>query len=134
MLLFLSYSYTLYKLIKIAKLFQWLMSENIVPCLANLFKPEHGADVHCNVSQLLCDVVRTDRDSLLDHPDTNCLLTALETPETIRLILENILSEPRTESSLVGGVQFLLVLFDQSGRFVNISKVDAYFFFIACTT
>uniref|UniRef100_A0A6M2DRT2 Putative sap family cell cycle dependent phosphatase-associated protein n=1 Tax=Xenopsylla cheopis TaxID=163159 RepID=A0A6M2DRT2_XENCH len=94
----------------------WLMSENIVPCLANLFKPEHGADVHCNVSQLLCDVVRTDRDSLLDHPDTNCLLTALETPETIRLILENILSEPRTESSLVGGVQFLLVLFDQSGR------------------
>lgn len=95
-----------------------MINENIVTCLADLLKPEHGCDVHCNVSQLLCDVVRADRDAVAEHADTNCILSKLETPETISLILQNILEPPMMESSIVGGIQFLLVLLDQHERFV----------------
>lgn len=75
--------------------------------------PKIDSDRHYNVSQLLCDVLRISREALNDHRErmeSDPILTRLESPETVTLLLNQILDVDRSETSIIGGIQVLLAL------------------------
>ncbi|XP_050314209.1 serine/threonine-protein phosphatase 6 regulatory subunit 3 isoform X2 [Anthonomus grandis grandis] len=93
----------------------WLDSQRVIQKLISLFDPKVDKDRHDNVAQLLCDFLRTARDTQRGcterlFPDP--LLNTLESPETIKGLLNEMLFKEKCESSIVGGISLLLVLLD----------------------
>ncbi|GLV33771.1 fiery mountain [Carabus blaptoides fortunei] len=111
-------------------LLNWLDSQRLVQSLIALFDPKVDTERHHNASQLLCDVLRISRDALNDHRermDTDPILARLESPETVSLLLDQMLGEEKSESSIVGGIQVLLALLGHKNSFNdNLAYNNAY--------
>ncbi|XP_019865401.1 serine/threonine-protein phosphatase 6 regulatory subunit 3 isoform X2 [Aethina tumida] len=93
----------------------WLDSQRVMQSLVSLLNPKIDNERHYNVAQLLCDFIKTARDSLrnsTERADPDPLLNTLESPETISLLLDQILNEEKSETAIVGGIQVLLALLD----------------------
>ncbi|CAH1990070.1 unnamed protein product [Acanthoscelides obtectus] len=93
----------------------WLDSQRIMQSLVSLLNPKVDKERHYNVAQLLCDFIRTARDTLrnsTERVDPDPLLNTLESTETVSLLLDNILGEEKVDSAIVGGIQVLLSLLD----------------------
>ncbi|XP_074101639.1 phosphatase 6 regulatory subunit 1-like protein fmt isoform X2 [Cotesia typhae] len=94
----------------------WLDTQQLVQRLIKLLSSEANSDKHTNAAQLLCDIVKLAREYRLtctERTDPDPILNTLESEETVSLILETILSGEHKESSIVGGIQVLLVLLGQ---------------------
>ncbi|ENN79829.1 hypothetical protein YQE_03652, partial [Dendroctonus ponderosae] len=93
----------------------WLDSERIIQQLICLLNPKVEKKRHDNVAQLLCDFLRTAKDvqrSWNERADPDPLLLTLESSETIKLLLDQMFDDGKCESSIVGGIQILMVLLD----------------------
>ncbi|VEN40012.1 unnamed protein product [Callosobruchus maculatus] len=93
----------------------WLDSQRIMQSLVSLLNPKIDKERHYNVAQLLCDFIRTARDTLrnsTERVDPDPLLNTLESDETVTLLLDNIFEEEKVDSAIVGGIQVLLSLLD----------------------
>ncbi|XP_066256596.1 serine/threonine-protein phosphatase 6 regulatory subunit 3 isoform X2 [Euwallacea similis] len=93
----------------------WLDSQRIIQQLVCLLNPRIEKERHDNVAQLLCDFLRTSRDSRRsfdERVDPDPLLNTLEAPETVKLLLDQLFEDERSESSIVGGITVLLSLLD----------------------
>ncbi|KAB0796919.1 hypothetical protein PPYR_10980 [Photinus pyralis] len=94
---------------------KWLNSQQVMQSLVSLLDPSVDSERHYNVAQLLCDFIKTSRESLKtafkeNYP--NPLLDTLESPETISLLIDHMLGEDKVESCIVGGIQVLLLLLE----------------------
>ncbi|XP_063987263.1 serine/threonine-protein phosphatase 6 regulatory subunit 3 isoform X2 [Diachasmimorpha longicaudata] len=94
----------------------WLDNQQLVQQLINLLAPTTDSSRHANAAQLLCDIINSAREFRITcterlYPDP--ILHALESEETASLLLDTILSNEHVESSIVGGIQVLLVLLSQ---------------------
>lgn len=88
----------------------WLDSQNIIQQLVCLLNPQVEKERHDNVAQLLCDFLVAARENQrIFDPDP--LLKTLESPETIKLLLDQLFENEKCESSIVGGIAVLLSLF-----------------------
>lgn len=94
----------------------WLDSQHLVQRLVKLLAPTSEVAKHANAAQLLCDMVTVARDTQrisTERADPDPILNTLESGETVSLLLETILTAEKVESSIVGGIQVLLVLLGQ---------------------
>ncbi|KAG5342120.1 PP6R3 phosphatase, partial [Acromyrmex charruanus] len=94
----------------------WLDSQHLVQRLVKLLAPTSEVAKHANAAQLLCDMVTVARETQrtsTERADPDPILNTLESGETVSLLLETILTAEKVESSIVGGVQVLLVLLGQ---------------------
>ncbi|KAG5321123.1 PP6R2 phosphatase, partial [Pseudoatta argentina] len=94
----------------------WLDSQHLVQRLVKLLAPTSEVAKHANAAQLLCDMVTVARETQrtsTERADPDLILNTLESGETVSLLLETILTAEKVESSIVGGVQVLLVLLGQ---------------------
>ncbi|XP_012539453.1 serine/threonine-protein phosphatase 6 regulatory subunit 3 isoform X1 [Monomorium pharaonis] len=101
----------------------WLDSQHLVQRLVKLLAPTSEAAKHANAAQLLCDMVTVARETQrtsTERADPDPILNTLESGETVSLLLETILTTEKVESSIVGGIQVLLVLLGQ--RVSNVSN------------
>ncbi|CAG9856182.1 unnamed protein product [Phyllotreta striolata] len=96
----------------------WLDSQRVVQSLISLLNPDVDSDRHYNVAQLLCDFIRIARDNQknsVERVDPDPLLNTLESAETVSLLLDSMFTKgERSESAIVGGIQVLLALLDNS--------------------
>lgn len=93
----------------------WLDSQRIMQSLVSLLNPQVDSERHFYVAQLLCDFIKIARENLrnsTERADPDPLLNTLESPETVSLLLDNILGEDKSETAIVGGIQVLLALLD----------------------
>ncbi|XP_060519578.1 serine/threonine-protein phosphatase 6 regulatory subunit 3 isoform X2 [Cylas formicarius] len=93
----------------------WLDSQMIIQKLVIMLNPKMEKEKHDNVAQLLCDFIRIARDSSrisTERADLDPLVNTLESSETICLLLDQIFSDEKCESAIVGGIQVLLALLD----------------------
>ncbi|XP_011062031.1 PREDICTED: serine/threonine-protein phosphatase 6 regulatory subunit 3 isoform X4 [Acromyrmex echinatior] len=94
----------------------WLDSQHLVQRLVKLLAPTSEVAKHANAAQLLCDMVTVARETQrtsTERADPDPILNTLESGETVSLLLETILTAEKVESSIVGGIQVLLVLLGQ---------------------
>ncbi|XP_024877270.1 serine/threonine-protein phosphatase 6 regulatory subunit 3 isoform X2 [Temnothorax curvispinosus] len=94
----------------------WLDSQHLVQRLVKLLAPTSEVAKHANAAQLLCDMVMVARETQrtsTERADPDPILNTLESGETVSLLLETILTAEKVESSIVGGIQVLLVLLGQ---------------------
>ncbi|KAF5276505.1 hypothetical protein FQA39_LY06574 [Lamprigera yunnana] len=94
----------------------WLDSQQLMQSLVSLMDPTIDSERHYNVAQLLCDFIKTARENLNTATERKCsdpLLNTIESSETISLLLDHMLNEPKKESCIVGGIQVLLALLDE---------------------
>ncbi|KAL0133154.1 hypothetical protein PUN28_000723 [Cardiocondyla obscurior] len=94
----------------------WLDSQHLVQRLVKLLAPTSEVAKHANAAQLLCDMVTVARETQrtsIERADPDPILNTLESGETVSLLLETILTAEKVESSIVGGIQVLLVLLGQ---------------------
>lgn len=94
----------------------WLDSQHLVQRLVKLLAPTSEVAKHANAAQLLCDMVTVARETQrtsTERADPDPILNTLESGETVSLLLETILTVEKVESSIVGGIQVLLVLLGQ---------------------
>ncbi|XP_011866447.1 PREDICTED: serine/threonine-protein phosphatase 6 regulatory subunit 3 isoform X2 [Vollenhovia emeryi] len=94
----------------------WLDSQHLVQRLVKLLAPTSEVAKHANAAQLLCDMVTVARETQrtsTERADPDPILNTLESGETVSLLLETILTTEKVESSIVGGIQVLLVLLGQ---------------------
>ncbi|XP_025993083.1 serine/threonine-protein phosphatase 6 regulatory subunit 3 isoform X2 [Solenopsis invicta] len=94
----------------------WLDSQHLVQRLVKLLAPTSEVAKHANAAQLLCDMVTVARETQrtsTERTDPDPILNTLESGETVSLLLETILTTEKMESSIVGGIQVLLVLLGQ---------------------
>ncbi|CAG9763286.1 unnamed protein product [Ceutorhynchus assimilis] len=104
----------------------WLDDHKLIQQLVCLLNPNSEKERHDNVAQLLCDFLKSARDTQntsTERADPDPLLNTLESPETIKLLLDQIFDNEKCESSIVGGIQVLLTLLD-----VNNTSVRTPFF------
>lgn len=95
---------------------KWLDDKIIVQQLVKLLTPTNVNERHTNSSELLANIIKLSRDnrlSIVDRIEPDPILDTLESEEIVFLLLDTILAEPQTESSIVGGIQVLLVLLGQ---------------------
>ncbi|XP_069705190.1 serine/threonine-protein phosphatase 6 regulatory subunit 3 isoform X2 [Periplaneta americana] len=95
----------------------WLDSQRVVQCLVALLDPAVDPERHCNAAQLLCDVIKMSRENQhtsAERTDPDPILNTLESPETVKQLLDHILGKEKSESSIVGGISVLLTLLDFS--------------------
>lgn len=95
---------------------KWLDDKIIIQQLVKLLTPTNVNERHTNSSQLLSNIIKLSRDnrlSIVDRIEPDPILDTLESEEIIVLLLDTILAEPQTESSIVGGIEVLLVLLGQ---------------------
>ncbi|XP_065162457.1 serine/threonine-protein phosphatase 6 regulatory subunit 3 isoform X1 [Atheta coriaria] len=93
----------------------YLDSQRIIQNLVALLDPKVDSGRHNNVAQLLRDFIVQARDNQrnsTERIDPDPLLNALESPETVALLLDHILAEEKCETAIVGGIQVLLELLD----------------------
>lgn len=101
----------------------WLDSQHLVQRLVKLLAPTSESAKHANAAQLLCDMVAVARENQrtsTERTDPDPILNTLESGETVSLLLETILTGEKVETSIVGGIQVLLVLLGQKAS--NISN------------
>ncbi|KAL6256512.1 hypothetical protein P5V15_012625 [Pogonomyrmex californicus] len=94
----------------------WLDSQHLVQRLVKLLAPTSEVTKHANAAQLLCDMVTVARETQrtsTERTDPDPILNTLESGETVSLLLETILTVEKVETSIVGGIQVLLVLLGQ---------------------
>ncbi|XP_046411016.1 serine/threonine-protein phosphatase 6 regulatory subunit 3 isoform X1 [Neodiprion fabricii] len=94
----------------------WLDGQHLVERLVKLLSPTLEIGRHANAAQLLCDMIKAGRENCLattERSDPDPILNRLESTETVSLLLETILSGEKSESSIVGGIEVLLVLLGQ---------------------
>lgn len=94
----------------------WLDSQHLVQRLVKLLAPTSEATKHANAAQLLCDMVTVARENQrtsTERADPDPILNTLESEETVTLLLDTILTGEKVETSIVGGIQVLLVLLGQ---------------------
>ncbi|XP_011697032.1 PREDICTED: serine/threonine-protein phosphatase 6 regulatory subunit 3 isoform X4 [Wasmannia auropunctata] len=94
----------------------WLDSQHLVQRLVKMLAPTSEVAKHANAAQLLCDMVMVARETQrtsTERTDPDPILNTLESGETVSLLLETILTAEKAESSIVGGIQVLLVLLGQ---------------------
>ncbi|XP_012222165.1 serine/threonine-protein phosphatase 6 regulatory subunit 3 isoform X2 [Linepithema humile] len=94
----------------------WLDSQHLVQRLVKLLAPTSEAAKHANAAQLLCDMVTVARENQrtsTERTDPDPILNTLESGETVSLLLETILTGEKVETSIVGGIQVLLILLGQ---------------------
>ncbi|XP_008553758.1 serine/threonine-protein phosphatase 6 regulatory subunit 3 isoform X1 [Microplitis demolitor] len=97
----------------------WLDTQQLIQRLIKLLSSESNSEKHTNAAQLLCDIIKLAREYRLtctERTDPDPILNTLESEETVSLILETILSGEHKESSIVGGIQVLLVLLGQESN------------------
>ncbi|XP_014486158.1 PREDICTED: serine/threonine-protein phosphatase 6 regulatory subunit 3 isoform X2 [Dinoponera quadriceps] len=97
----------------------WLDSQHLVQRLVKLLAPNSEPAKHANAAQLLCDMVTVARETQrtsTERADPDPILNTLESGETVSLLLETILTGEKLESSIVGGIQVLLVLLGQKAN------------------
>ncbi|XP_014598395.1 PREDICTED: serine/threonine-protein phosphatase 6 regulatory subunit 3 isoform X1 [Polistes canadensis] len=106
----------------------WLDSQQLVQRLIKLLSPTSEPTKHANASQLLCDMVivarenqRTSTEQIKPGP----ILNTLKSEETVSLLLETILTNEKSESSIVGGIQVLLTLLGQKVN-TALNEVDVH--------
>lgn len=95
----------------------WLDSQQLVQRLIKLISPNSEANKHTNAAQLLCDMViaaRENQRTSTARTGPDPILNTLESPDTVSLILETILTGEKLESSIIGGIQVLLTLFPKA--------------------
>ncbi|XP_024944223.1 serine/threonine-protein phosphatase 6 regulatory subunit 3 isoform X2 [Cephus cinctus] len=99
----------------------WLDSQDLVQRLVQLLSPSAGVTRHANAAQLLCDMVKGARENrnTMERVDPDPILYTLESDEIVTLLLETILTGEKMESSIVGGIQVLLVLLGQKASNVT---------------
>ncbi|XP_043286921.1 serine/threonine-protein phosphatase 6 regulatory subunit 3 isoform X2 [Venturia canescens] len=91
----------------------WLDNEKLVQRVIKLLSPTVNSEKHANASQLLCDMIklaRYFRITCTERTDPDPILITLEKEDTVSLLFETILTGEPVESSIVGGIQVLLVL------------------------
>ncbi|XP_076764338.1 phosphatase 6 regulatory subunit 1-like protein fmt [Xylocopa sonorina] len=91
----------------------WLDSQQLVQRVIKLLSPNSEPNKHANAAQLLCDMIAAAREyectsTARTGPDP--ILNTLESPDTVSLLLETILTGEKLESSIIGGIQVLLTL------------------------
>lgn len=103
----------------------WLDSQRIIQQLVSLLNPKIEKERHDNVAQLFCDFIRIARDNQrfnsTERVDPDPLLNTLESPDTVGLLLSQIFSGEKCESSIIGGIQVLLAILD-----VNQTSIAKY--------
>ncbi|EEB18845.1 conserved hypothetical protein [Pediculus humanus corporis] len=113
----------------------WLDEQKLVQRLVALLDPSVDPDRHCNAAQLLCDLINILRSNKMEVLHQNKILDRIESPETVTLLLDHILKEPKCETSIVGGISVLLVLLENKwhsdGRIVFDENTQAYVDFLA---
>lgn len=100
----------------------WLDSQHLVQRLVKLLAPTSESAKHANAAQLLCDMVAVARENQrtsTERTDPDPILNTLESGETVSLLLETILTGEKVETSIVGGIQVLLVLLGQKTNNVS---------------
>ncbi|KAL6425582.1 hypothetical protein ACFW04_009614 [Cataglyphis niger] len=100
----------------------WLDSQHLVQRLVKLLAPTSESAKHANAAQLLCDMVAVARENQrtsTERTDPDPILNTLESGETVSLLLETILIGEKVETSIVGGIQVLLVLLGQKASNVS---------------
>ncbi|XP_029664003.1 serine/threonine-protein phosphatase 6 regulatory subunit 3 isoform X1 [Formica exsecta] len=100
----------------------WLDSQHLVQRLVKLLAPTSESAKHANAAQLLCDMVAVARENQrtsTERTDPDPILNTLESGETVSLLLETILTGEKVETSIVGGIQVLLVLLGQKASNVS---------------
>ncbi|XP_029171427.1 serine/threonine-protein phosphatase 6 regulatory subunit 3 isoform X2 [Nylanderia fulva] len=100
----------------------WLDSQHLVQRLVKLLAPTAESTKHANAAQLLCDMVAVARENQrtsTERTDPDPILNTLESGETVSLLLETILTGEKVETSIVGGIQVLLVLLGQKANNVS---------------
>ncbi|XP_011266913.1 serine/threonine-protein phosphatase 6 regulatory subunit 3 isoform X2 [Camponotus floridanus] len=100
----------------------WLDSQHLVQRLVKLLAPTSESTKHANAAQLLCDMVAVARENqrtTTERTDPDPILNTLESGETVSLLLETILTGEKVETSIVGGIQVLLVLLGQKASNVS---------------
>ncbi|XP_011313946.1 serine/threonine-protein phosphatase 6 regulatory subunit 3 isoform X2 [Fopius arisanus] len=94
----------------------WLDSQHLIQQLIKILSPTMDSSRHGNASQLLCDIIKSAREfriTCTERTDPDPILNTLESEETVSLLLSTILSDQPVESSIVGGIEVLLVLLSQ---------------------
>ncbi|XP_015119641.1 serine/threonine-protein phosphatase 6 regulatory subunit 3 isoform X2 [Diachasma alloeum] len=94
----------------------WLDNQQLVQQLIKLLSPTTESSRHANAAQLLCDIIKSAREfriTCTERIDPDPILNSLESEETVFLLLDTILSDEPVESSIVGGIQVLLILLSQ---------------------
>ncbi|XP_058792576.1 serine/threonine-protein phosphatase 6 regulatory subunit 3 [Phymastichus coffea] len=89
----------------------WLDDQQLVQRVVQLLSPSLDSEKHTNASQLLCDIIKSPRMEPDKRPDP--ILQTLQSEETIKLILDTILTGEKVESSIVGGIRVLINLLGQ---------------------
>eukprot|EP00118_Oscarella_pearsei_P025734 m.308671 g.308671 ORF g.308671 m.308671 type:complete len:926 (+) comp44482_c0_seq1:181-2958(+) len=101
-----------------AEVAAWLDKENLVQGLIALIQPEVDEARQGNAAQALCDITRMSRENAFIQGDSqlpDVLLQALEDPDTVSILLENILATKSSDDgiSLINGINILLVLIER---------------------
>ncbi|XP_011329157.1 serine/threonine-protein phosphatase 6 regulatory subunit 3 isoform X2 [Ooceraea biroi] len=97
----------------------WLDSQHLVQRLVKLLAPTSDPAKHANAALLLRDMVivaRENQRTSTERADPDPILNTLESEETVSLLLETILTGEKVESSIVGGIQVLLVLLGEKAN------------------
>ncbi|KAF7993164.1 hypothetical protein HCN44_006224 [Aphidius gifuensis] len=90
---------------------EWLDDKIIVQQLVKLLTLTNVNERHTNSSELFANIIKLSRDNKLSIVDRIEPVSLSE--ENVFLLLDTILAEPQTESSIVRRIQVLLVLLGQ---------------------
>ncbi|KAG7454764.1 hypothetical protein MATL_G00263340 [Megalops atlanticus] len=93
----------------------WLNEEKLIQRLIELVHTGKDEERQSNASQTLCDVTRLSRDQALqlqENMESDPLLTALESQESVEELLKNMFEGEKSEACIVNGTQVLLTLLE----------------------
>ncbi|CAO1345403.1 unnamed protein product [Diamesa serratosioi] len=99
---------------------EWINEKQLIEKMIGVLKSPNEADKHNNIAQFLVEMIKTGRCNRQNDSElqvdrksiSNPLLQALEDENTSKLLLETILCESCTESSILSGIQILLCLLE----------------------
>ncbi|XP_034947653.1 serine/threonine-protein phosphatase 6 regulatory subunit 3 [Chelonus insularis] len=103
----------------------WLNTQQLIQQLIKLLSPTADPNKHTNAAQLLCDIIKSAREYRItstERTDPDPILNTLESEESVTLLLDTILCDEQSESSIVGGIQVLLVLLGQESNSISIQR------------
>ncbi|CAG2054647.1 unnamed protein product, partial [Timema podura] len=108
----------------------WLNSQHVVQALVGLLDPSVDSERQSNAAHLLCDIIqncRENQNTSSERSEPDIILTTIESPETVTLLLDHILSgTEKSETSIVGGISVLLALLDFSKPNMPSSDMNIY--------
>lgn len=89
---------------------QWLNDSQLVERLVDRLSPDSDPEEHSSADNLLCEISTSCREVGSESSQTNPLLLSLESEDTINKLLDLLLHEERSESSLSHVINVLLTL------------------------